>query len=196
MDDASQQEADRLVRALRRLLSDNGETEYSSALAQRIEMLFEQTQAQFRQERAGRLASLTVHGLRAAIIGALIIVGGAPGNIESSIGLFARPLLGYLALLAGVFMLAGPRLYFSGRNQGKFEVLGLAMVGFWDALFAASLVFSWFAYPGDWVLCWPWELKAVPPLQPRIYAPFIYLALTSMVWGVHLRTTLRERRGR
>lgn len=145
-------------------------------------------------ERRRRHNALDIHALKAIFIGPLILIGGAPGNIEARLGIWVRPGLAYLALLAGFFLFVGPRLYRDPHVKGKLEALGLVMVGLWDLFFVVALIWTIGQWEQPWVLCWPWELKDIPTTQPRLFAPVIFLALLVMTWWLHLRAVLDDRR--
>ncbi len=48
-------------------------------------------------------------------------------------------------------------------------------------------------YDQKWIIALLSE-DAIPQTQPRPYAIAVYIALSMMVWGVHLRAVLWDRR--
>lgn len=181
-----------MVAALTQLLTEHqaklADPSYTTELANRIALLMERKEARYAGERGTRLRLLDLHSWKAMLAGVLMVVAGAPGVVEENLGLWVRPAMGYAALIAGVALLVGQRLY----SDGRLEKYGLMLLGLWDLALAVMLLHAIVTFQGPWELCWPWELEPIDRLQPRLYAPVIYLALCSMLWGPHLRALLRE----
>lgn len=144
----------------------------------------------YERERQTRVALLRLHGWMGLAVGLLIYCCGTASLFESDFGLWTRPVMGTLAFASGAILLVGLR-----RPRGKhgLEILGLALIGLWDFLMALAIVALVITYDQPWVFPTPGHPE-LPPDQPRVYAVVVYLVLSLMVWGVHLRAVLTDRK--
>lgn len=158
-----------------------------------LKRLTDELHAAWKQERATRLSLLRLHALMGILVGTLIITTGAASKAEADFGLWVRPMLGGLALASGAVLLLGIRRL---DTNYRLECLGLILMGLWDTLMAVVITGVMFTYRGPWVLPGAHLVPSMPDAQPRPYAVVVYLALALMVWGVHLRAVLADRRRR
>ena len=162
-------------------------------LACRIESLTTQLDQAWARERRVRKGLLRKHGIKAALIGALILCFGASALLEKEIGTWTRPALGLTALCAGLVLMYGQR-----RTRGaRFEFWALVLIGAWDVVMALSFVLTmsvWIAGAGSLTARWPWDLEPFPAGQPVVYPVALYLMIAAMVWGDHLRAVREDLR--
>ncbi len=155
--------------------------------------LSQRLDAAYRRERATRQRLLFIHAVKGIAIGALTFTAGTASYIEDTIGVWVRPFLGSVVLLAGICLLYGLRR----RNGLVWEMMGLYLMGLWDFLYAAALLGSFSLYAKHWEFLWPWDWNTdLDSLQPRILSPCAYIALGFMVWCVHLPAVLHDHRER
>jgi len=142
---------------------------------------------QDRRERWTRMHLLRLHGWKAIIIGWLMFWTGGPSQLEVTVGPWTRLVLGGMAFFAGVLLLSGLNREKTGYTR---EAVGIFAIGLWDAAMMLAVAFSMSVRGVH--LYWPGQ--TVPLTAPRPYGAVLYLALTMMVWGVHLKAVLSDRR--
>ncbi len=161
-----------------------------SELSAEIGRLTNALSAAYERERNTRIALLRLHALTGITVGILVVFTGTASMFEDVFGVWVRPAIGGLAFISGILLLFGIQ-----RKKGRYkaEITGLVLMGLWDMLMAVAIIGVVFSYNQPWVFPMP-GTPEIPLDQPRLYAIAVYLMLGTMVWGVHLRAVLTDRK--
>lgn len=140
------------------------------------------------REARHRWMILQIHGHKAWVAGAFILLFGGNRNVEANVGIWTRGLLGWIAVFAGLLLLVATRDQSETPKQLNRQLVSLTVIGVWDVLMAAAVIASLWEYDGPWQMTPFWEASPPAP-QPVPFPMVIYVALSATLW-THSRTTV------
>ena len=140
-------------------------------------------------EQQNRLGLLWVHAFTAFWAGWQMLVWGSATNIEATVGVWSRPFMGLLGIVGGGVLAWG--LTRTPRSI-PFEVVGLVLIGTWDAAMTAGLLYARIDQGEFGLRHWG---EPLPTGYVAAYPVTVYFGLFALIC-VHLWTLRRMKRGK